>query len=75
MQLNLEQQAWAIRMMRDCCGVEISAEQLMVLLTLDPHLFADILIDMDTVAREHLMNPMPLAHETCSPSSLDFQVG
>ncbi|MBE9008934.1 hypothetical protein IQ250_01735 [Pseudanabaenaceae cyanobacterium LEGE 13415] len=58
MQLNSEQQAWAICMVRECCGVEISTEQLMVLLTLDPHLFADILVDMDTVAREHLMNTL-----------------
>lgn len=55
MQLNPEQQAWAIRMVRDCCGLEINEDQLMTLLMLDPHLFADILIDLDTVAREHLM--------------------
>ncbi len=56
MQLNSEQQSWAIRVMRDYCGLEITNNQLSMLLNLDPSLLADILIDTDTVAREHLMN-------------------
>ncbi|MGG6270657.1 hypothetical protein ACQ4M3_38955 [Leptolyngbya sp. AN03gr2] len=55
MQLNSEQQAWAIRVVRDCCGIETSDDQLMALLSLYPYLLDDIIVDTDTVAREHLM--------------------
>lgn len=56
MQLNLEQQTWAISVMHDCCGIEIDEAQLMTLLQLDPGLLSDIVFDLDTIAREHLMS-------------------